>query len=209
MRSGIGIFPLLILCFGRHSHSPVARAIPLAVLSLLLAASVSMGSSLGQLRAQMDQADTDKDADATIELARRILAISPRDTEAWTDFVYYQIANKDYDRALASLAAWEKAEKSQKAAIEDYRGDIYLAQEHPTDAERAWRASIAAKPSDYHVLSKLADLLEDQERWPEVLALRTRAAAAKPGAALLAAKAGALLHAHQWDAANGGGPKGQ
>jgi tetratricopeptide (TPR) repeat protein len=91
--------------------------------------------------------------------------------------------------------------KPPPAAINAYRGDIFLAEELPTDAERAWRASLAIDPRNFVVLSKLADLLESQSRWPEVLTLRTRAAAAKPSAALIAARAGAQLNLHQWDAA--------
>lgn len=161
-----------------------------------------MAGGLHQWRDQLGMAETDKDPDATIELTRRILAADPQDTDAWTALVQAQIKTEDYDRALGSLKAWEKIAQPRPAAIDAFRGDIYLVQDLRDAAEGAWRASLAIKPNDYIVLSKLADLLETQERWPEVLALRTRAAAARPGAALLAARAGALLHLHQWDAAN-------
>jgi tetratricopeptide (TPR) repeat protein len=187
----------------------VARGLPFAVLSILLLPAISLaggltatGGGLTQWRKQLEIAQEEKDPDAIIELTRRIVAADPRDTGAWTALVEAQIKNEDYDRALGSLKAWEKIAKPRPAAIDRYRGDIYLAEELSDEAERAWRASLAIKPNDYIVLSKLADLLETEERWPEVLALRTRAAAAKPAAALLAAKAGALLHLHQWDAAN-------
>jgi tetratricopeptide (TPR) repeat protein len=161
-----------------------------------------MAGGLPEWRAQLATAQAESDPDSIIELTRRILTVDPHDADCWTALVQARIKNEDYDRALASLAAWEKIAKPRPAAINDFRGDIYLAQERPADAERAWRASLGIKPNNYLVLSKLADLLETEERWPEVLALRARAAAAKPAAALLAAKAGALLHLHQWDAAN-------
>jgi tetratricopeptide (TPR) repeat protein len=170
-------------------------------LSFLLVATVSMASPLPILRNQLALAEEDKDADAVIELARRIVAADPHDSTAWFALVQAQTKNQDYDRALVSLKAWQKVAKSRSPGIDDLRGDIYLAQDLKPDAERAWRSSLAVKADNYLVLSKLADLLETRERWPEVLALRTRAAAAKPAAALLAAKAGALLHLHQWDAA--------
>jgi tetratricopeptide (TPR) repeat protein len=154
-----------------------------------------------QWRVQLQAAQDAADPDAVIELTRRILAADPKDTASWTTLVETRIKVEEYDRALASLKAWERVAKPRPAAIDDFRGDIFLAQSLPADAERAWNASLTVDPRSYKVLSKLADLLETQERWPEVLALRTRAAAVKPTAALLAAKAGALLHLHQWDAA--------
>ena len=178
---------------------PVARGFTLAALSLALSGSL-LADGLPQWRKQLATAQDAKDPDAIIELTRRIITADPRDSAAWTALVQAEIKNQDYDRALACLDAWEK--RGRSAQINDLRGDIFLAQDRSGDAEKAWQASLAIKPADYRVLSKLADLLETQERWPEVLALRTRAAAAKPTAALLAAKAGALLHAHQWDAAN-------
>jgi tetratricopeptide (TPR) repeat protein len=180
----------------------VARGLPVAVLILFAAASISLAGSLGDWRKQLALAQTDEDADATIELARRIVMADPHDGAAWLALEQGQVKNEDYARALATLSAWEKAGKTQPAQINNLRGDIYLATEEYSKAEAAWRAAITAQPSNYVILSKLADLLETEERWPEVLAFRTRAAAAKPAAALLAAKAGAELHMHQWDAAS-------
>ena len=182
----------------------MVRCFPYAVLSLLLMATVSMAGAvpIGQWEKQLEAAQADKDYDVTIELARRIVAASPKDTETWKALVEAQIKIEDYARALASLAQWEKIARPRTPDIDGYRGDIYLAQELPDKAERAWRASLTLKPANYVTLSKLADLFESQDRWPEALVLRTRAAAAKPTAALLAAKAGALLQLHQWDAAD-------
>ncbi len=197
--------PFLSFLLVQSRNFPVARAFPLAVLALLpffLAAPFSMGAgNLPQWRAQLALAQAEKDPDAIIELTRRIVATDPHDTAAWTALIQAQIKTEDYTRALASLNTWEKIAKPRTPAIDEFRGDIYLAQDLPAAAERAWRASLAIQPRNYVVLSKLADLLETQERWPEVLALRTRAAAAEPAAALLAARAGALLHLHQWEAA--------
>ena len=184
---------------------PVVRRFPFAVLVLLpiiLGAVLPVsGADLHRLRAELGAAQAAADPDATMELARRIVIGDPHDTGTWDILVQTQVKVEDYTRAFASLKAWEKIAHPRTAAINSYRGDIYLAEERPADAERAWNAALAIAPNDYGILSKQADLLETEERWPEVLALRTRAAAAKPAAALLAAKAGALLHLHQWDAA--------
>lgn len=191
----------------------MARGILATILAILLMATASMGSGLPQWlggkgaewRKELAAAETAKDSDAVIELAKRILAADPRDAGVWTELVQAQIETSDYDRALGSLAAWEKAVKSRAAAIDDFRGDIYLAKgddDANEKAEKAWRAALAVEPANYVVLSKLADLLEKQERWPEVFALRTRAAAAKPTAAMIAAESWASLHLHQWDAAS-------
>jgi len=156
---------------------------------------------VAEWRTELQAAQAAADPDAVIELTRRIVGTDPHDTAAWTALVETQIKVEEYPRALASLKAWEKVAKPRPAAIDAFRGDVFLGEWLPADAEGAWRAALAIKPDDYVVLSKLADLLETQERWPEVLDLRTRAATAKPTAALLAARAGALFHLHQWDAA--------
>ena len=184
----------------------MARRLPFAVLALLtillVAPPAVSAAGLAEWRAQLSLAKAVSDTDSVIELARRIIAADAHDASAWTALVESQIKSEDYDRALAALDAWERVAKPRPAAIDSYRGDIFLAREDPADAEKAWRASLGIKPNDYVVLSKLADLLETEERWPEVLDLRTRAAA-EPTAALLAARAGALMHLHQWDAAIG------
>jgi len=183
----------------------VACRFPLAVLALLpilLAAPLRVcGEGLPEWRAQLKLAQAGADSNAVIELTRRIVAADPHDTDAWNTLVESQIKIEDYDRAFVSLQNWQNVTKPEPAAIDSYRGDIYLARGMPVDAERAWRASLKIDPHDYRVLSKLADLLETESRWDEVLALRTQAADAKPAAALLAARAGALLNVHQWDAA--------
>ena len=172
------------------------------IVPILLATPPAVAAAdMPRLRTQLQRAQEAADSDAVVELTRRILAADPRDTAAWATLVETRIKIEDYARALASLEAWQNIAKSRPAAIDAFRGDIFLAQDRPADAERAWRASLAIDPRNYIVLSKLADLLETQSRWNEVLALRTRAAAAKPTAALIAARAGAQLNLHQWDAA--------
>jgi tetratricopeptide (TPR) repeat protein len=148
-------------------------------------------------------AEDAKDPDAIIELARRINAVDPYDAAAWTARIEARIQTEDYGRALAALDAWQREGRGPLGTIDGYRGDIYLAQELPDNAEQAWRKAIALSPKDYVVLSKLADLLESEDRpAADILALRAQAAAAKPTAALIAARGGARLGMHQWDEAN-------
>ncbi len=177
----------------------------LVILPLLLGAPQSIADSgPAQWRDQLKAAQKDGNSDAIIELTRRILADDAQDTDAWAALIQARIETEDYRRALASLNAWEKIEKPPLAVINDFRGDIHLAQDLPAEAERAWRASLSFRPDAYAVLSKLADLLESQERWSDALPFRNRATAAKPAAALFAARAGTLLHLHQWGAAIAG-----
>jgi tetratricopeptide (TPR) repeat protein len=174
----------------------------LVLLPILLAAPLHVtAAGLPQWRVQLKAAQAAADSDAVVELTRRIVAADPHDTNSWTTLVRTQIEQEDYDRAFVSLQQWQNAVKPEPADIDAYRGDIYLAKGMPVDAERVWRASLAIDPRNYKVLSKLADLLETESRLEDVLTLRTQAAAVKPAAALIAARAGALLNVHQWDAA--------
>ncbi len=175
----------------------------LAMLPILVAAPLRLTAAEGlpEWRTQLKLAEAAADSNAVIELTRRIVAADPKDAAAWTRLIETQIKIEDYDRAFVSLQAWKDAVQPEPAVVEALRGDVYLAKVMPVDAERAWRESLVIDPRNYRVLSKLADLLETESRWDEVLALRTQAATVKPSAALIAARAGALLNVHQWDAA--------
>ena len=82
-----------------------------------------------------------------IELSRRILAIAPNETGTWERLVETQIAAQEFEDAVESLDAWQKAMKQPPAAIEDFRGGILFQRKDYPNAERHWLAFLAKKPS--------------------------------------------------------------
>ena len=159
---------------------------------------------LKDLRSQLAEAVEAGDKPAVVELGRRITASEPGDHNAWERLVSAQIELGDLDRAEASLEEWSKRAGKPPAAIDDFRGDIFVRRKDYAIAERHWLAFLARKPSRLNAAAmyqKLADLNRTQERWDNVAAYLAKAITAEDSAGRRAERAIALLHLRQWDAA--------
>ena len=116
----------------------------------------------------------------------------------------HNLKPEDFDDAIKSLDAWQKAVKQPPAAIEDFRGDISAQRKDYPNAERHWLAFLAKKPSAAdaaNTYAKLADLCAEQARWTDNVAYRSKAIAAGDTAARRVFRACVLLRLHEWDAA--------
>jgi tetratricopeptide (TPR) repeat protein len=153
-----------------------------------------------QLKAAEDAADKP----AMIELSRRILAITPTDSNIWQTLAQTELETDDLDRLEQTLGAWQKAVRHPPAAIEDFRGTLCFKRRDYQCAERHWLAYIATKPPASDIADEydsLADLCAAQARWEEHAAYRTKAIAAKDSVARRVAEAVAFLRLRKWDAA--------
>ena len=162
------------------------------------------GSDLSRLHTELSKAEEAGDKAAIIELSRRIVAIAPNEAGTWETLLQTQFEAEDFDGAAKSLDAWQKAVKRPPAAIEDFRGDIFVQRKDYQNAERHWLAFLAKKPSAADAAStydKLADLCADQARWTDNASYRSKAIAAEDTAARRVSRACALLRLHDWDAA--------
>jgi tetratricopeptide (TPR) repeat protein len=177
---------LLSLCVGSAAAAPVA------------------GQEVSQLRAQLQAAEGAADKPAIIELSRRILAITPNDSDVWETLAQTELETEDWDRLEQTLDAWQKAVRHPPAAIEDFRGDLAARRKDYQNAERHWLAFLASKPPPADAAAEydnLANLCATQQRWEDHAFHRTKAIAAQDSAARRVARAIALLRLHQWDAA--------
>jgi tetratricopeptide (TPR) repeat protein len=160
--------------------------------------------SLSQLRVQLQAAEEAADKPAIIELARRILAITPNDSNTWDTLARAQLDSDDLDRLEQTLDAWQKAVRHPPPAIEDFRGDLANSRKDYSNAERHWLRFLASKPSASDAAieyDNLANLCATQQRWEDHAAYRDKAIAAEDSAARRVARAIALLRLHKWDAA--------
>ncbi len=182
-----------------------ARILIFSLLVLCATSSLRAASSdLSRLHTELSKAEEAGDKAAIIELGRRIVAIAPNEADTWETLLETQFEAQDFDGAVKSLDAWQKAVKRPAAAIEDFRGDIFAQRKDYQNAERHWLAFLAKKPSAADAANtndKLADLCADQARWTDNVAYRSKAIAAEDTAARRVFRACTLLRLHEWDAA--------
>lgn len=156
------------------------------------------------MRAQLQAAEDAADKPAIIELSRRILAITPNDSDVWETLAQTELETEDWDRLEQTLDAWQKAVRHPPAAIEDFRGDLAARRKDYQNAERHWLAFLASKPSPADAAieyDNLANLCATQQHWEDHAAYRTKAIGAQDSVARRVARAIALLRLHKWDAA--------
>jgi hypothetical protein len=101
---------------------------------------------VSQLRAQLSAAENAANKPAIIELSRRTVAMAPNDFDTWETLARTQLEIEDLDRLVRTLDAWQKAVRRPPAAIEDFRGDLFLKRKDYKNAERHWLAFLATKP---------------------------------------------------------------
>lgn len=193
---------------GVHNARPLVRLLPFGFFLLLCASNPLLGADkqLSQLRVQLKAAEDAADKPAMIELSRRILAITPTDSNIWQTLAQTELETDDLDRLEQTLGAWQKAVRHPPAAIEDFQGTLCFKRRDYQCAERHWLAYVATKPPASDAADEydsLADLCAAQARWEDHAAYRTKAIAAKDSAARRVARAIAFLRLSNWDAAYG------
>jgi tetratricopeptide (TPR) repeat protein len=184
----------------------LARLITFAVFLLLCVSNSLLGADqqVSQLRVQLETAEKAADKPAIVELSRRILAITPKDTDVWEKLAQAQLDIEDFDRLEQTLDAWQKILRRPPAAIEDFRGAVCFKRKDYQCAERHWLAYLATKPPAADAATEydnLANLCAAQERWEDHASYRTKAIAAQDSAARRVSRACAFLRLHKWDAA--------
>jgi tetratricopeptide (TPR) repeat protein len=184
----------------------LARLITFAVFLLLCVSNSLLGADqqVSQLRVQLEAAEKAADKPAIIELSRRILAITPNDTDVWETLAQAQLDIEDFDRLEQTLDAWQKTLRRPPAAIEDFRGAVCFKRKDYQCAERHWLAYLATKPPASDAATEydnLANLCAAQERWEDHASYRTKGIAAQDSAARRVSRAIAFLRLRKWDAA--------
>lgn len=191
-----------------HNALPLLRPLIFLFFVVLCLDPTAIGlgadQNVSQLRVQLQAAQEATDKPAIIELSRRILAITPNDSDIWDTLARAQLESDDLERLEQTLNAWEKAVRHPPPAIEDFRGDLASRRKDYQGAERHWLTYLASKPSAADAAveyDNLANLCATQERWEDHAAYRDKAIAAQDSAARRVARAIALLRLHKWDAA--------
>lgn len=125
------------------------------------------------------------------------------------------VGKKKYDQAVALLRQILDGDR-QDFQVWTLLGTVYLVQEKPADAEKAYESALAVRPAFMLALLNLGRLRASQKRFDEALPLLTRAAEAQPqsaeahylaGEAYLQIKKGSKAIPHLSEAARLGRPE--
>jgi tetratricopeptide (TPR) repeat protein len=191
---------------GIHNAVPLPRLVTFIFLMCIspVVTGFGAGQEVSQLRTQLEAAKGAADRPAIIELSRRILAITPQDSNVWETLAQTELETEDWDRLEQTLDAWQKTVRRPPATIEDFRGDLSFRRKDYQNAEQHWLAFLSSKPPPANAATEydnLANLCAAQERWEDHAAYRTKAITAKDSAARRVSRAIAFLRLHKWDAA--------
>jgi tetratricopeptide (TPR) repeat protein len=161
--------PTVAECTRAFDRGDYARALELSRLRLA-ARPADTGAQIVLARAEAAQGRFE----AAYQGFRKVLARDPRNTDA----LYYVtilggvLAQAEYDRLLAMAP--------DSARAHQLLGDLYRAQERPTDAEAEYEKGLKADPGALDLLVALGDLSRHQARYEEAVSYYERALHVSP-----------------------------
>jgi tetratricopeptide (TPR) repeat protein len=131
-------------------------------------------------------------------LARQILKVSPNDNGTWDRLVQAQFGAGNLQGAKETLTAWRRSVRNPSAKLNEYTGDVALAENDSNAALQAWHRSLEREPNQFRVLTKVARVKQQQRQWSEADTAWTAALAVKEAPDALAQRAMARRHLHHW-----------
>ena len=134
-------------------------------------------------------------------LARRALQYSPVDNGIWDRLVQAQCGQADYKGAKETFTSWRGSVPTPSPKLDEYIGDVALAEKDPATALQAWHRLLGANPHHLRVLTKVARVEQRQHHWLEADTAWTAALHEKETAESLAQRAFCRRHLHRWSEA--------
>jgi tetratricopeptide (TPR) repeat protein len=151
-----------------------------------------------KLRNDLQHALTERSYRDAELLARRLLQFSPDDNAIWERLVQAQCGAGNLPRAKETFGAWRNAVRYPSSKLDEYIGDVALAEGKPNDALQAWRRLLGGEPKHGRVLAKVARVEQQLRHWREADAAWTAALAIKETPDGLAQRAMCRRHLHHW-----------
>jgi tetratricopeptide (TPR) repeat protein len=131
-------------------------------------------------------------------LARRLLQFVPNDNGTWDRLVQAECAQRNYKAAKQTFNDWRAAVRQPSPKLDEYIGDVALAESDPTAALQAWHRLLGTNARNLRVLTKVARVEEQQRHWPEAETAWTAALQIKETGEALAQRALCRRHLHHW-----------
>jgi tetratricopeptide (TPR) repeat protein len=117
------------------------------------------------LRAELRKALDEQAYERAADLARRHLKLKPQDNGTWDRLVRAQFGLRDLPGVKQTLDEWRQAVPRPSLNLEEYAGDLAVAQNDDAGAIEAWRNVEAADSKNLRVLEKVARLEKRRRFW--------------------------------------------
>ena len=134
--------------------------------------------------------------------SREVLQYAPDDNGIWDRLVQAQCGQADYKGAKETFTAWRSSVPKPSPKLDEYIGDVALAERDAAAALQAWHRLLGANPHHLRVLTKVARVEQHQQHhWLEADTAWTAALHEKETAEGLAQRALCRRHLHHWSEA--------
>lgn len=117
------------------------------------------------MRNELRNALATQEFDKAAELARRAVEETPRDEESWDRLVQAYFGLHDLAGVRRALASWRVAVEKPSPKVDEYAGDLALAESDPAAAVQFWQKVRKARPKELRIVEKIARAEEQQHRW--------------------------------------------
>lgn len=151
------------------------------------------------LRRELKQALVQQNYTKALELARRLVDLAPHENESWDRLVWAYLGAGDLVSAKRAIASWRVGVDKPPPRMDEYAGDIALAEDDPATAVQFWAKALSVAPKDLHVLEKTARAEAQQHHWGDAEKAWQQIVVLKPNAIAYVNHALALRHLHRWD----------
>jgi tetratricopeptide (TPR) repeat protein len=162
------------------------------------------------LRAELRTALDQKDYQHASALARRLIEIAPHDDGSWDRLLHAYLGSGDIPGAKRALASWRVAVEKPSPKVDEYGGDVALAEGDPATAIQFWHKVLAAQPKSagrtdssrgehLRVLQKIASAASANRDWKEENSALSQMITTEDSAVPRIQRALCLRHLHEWD----------
>lgn len=152
-------------------------------------------------RAQLRQALREQAYDRAASLAERVVQRYPAENGAWDRLLQAQFGKRDLDGAKTTLERWRRAIRKPSVKIDEYAGDLAIAEHKPAEALQHWREALHANDKNLRMLEKIARLEQSQRHWLEENNAWTALLAVQESAEARVQRALCRRRLHRWDEA--------
>jgi tetratricopeptide (TPR) repeat protein len=150
------------------------------------------------LRAELRKAMDEQAYDRAADLARRHLKLKPQDNGTWDRLVRAQFGLHDLAGVKQALEDWRHAVPKPPLNLDEYAGDLAVAQKDDAAAIEAWNRVAGADPKNVRVLEKIARLEKRRQFWTKEDAAWTALIAAQENAIARINRAVCRRRLHRW-----------
>jgi tetratricopeptide (TPR) repeat protein len=119
------------------------------------------------LRTELSQALRRQNYPTALALARRAIDAAPHDEGNWDRLVQAYFGLRDFAGVKRALASWRVAVEKPSTKVDEYAGDLSLAEGDPAAAVEFWSKVLRVQPKHLRVLEKIARAQEQQHHWLE------------------------------------------